>query len=257
VKQYRQFVANSTAGVEFLASEMGVSREKISFVPNGIEEPKRQHDIDWREKLGLGPGQLLVTKVANLSKYKDHATLLRAWKIVQERWGAGDPPVLALAGANADQFNALHGFARDAGLLGTVRFLGSIDDVPGLLAQSDLAAFSSGREGMPNAVLECMAAGKAVVATDLPGVRDAFGPNASGSVVPAGDAEAFASCLLELLHDKERRDAQGAANQARIRNEFSVDRMAERYLSIIRASLSQKAARSAPQAAMPRPSALS
>jgi glycosyltransferase involved in cell wall biosynthesis len=257
VKQYGHFVANSTAGVEFLVSEMRVAREKISLVPNGIEEPKRRHDIDWRERLGLAPGQLLVTKVANLSKFKDHATLLKAWKIVQDSWGGGDKPVLALAGANADQFNALHSFAREAGLLGSVRFLGSIEDVPGLLAQSDLTAFSSRMEGMPNAVLECMAAGKAIVATDLPGVRDALGPNAPESIVASGDAEAYAHRLLDMLSDTAKRDAQGTANQARIRSEFSVERMAERYVGIIRASLSHKVAGSARQAAMARPSALS
>src|SRR5262249_35405741 len=98
VRQYRRFVANSTAGVEFLANEMRVARECISFIPNGVEEPKTNYFADWRAKLGLQPGQHLVVKIANLTSFKDHATLLRGWKIVQDSWPGDQRPILALAG---------------------------------------------------------------------------------------------------------------------------------------------------------------
>jgi glycosyltransferase involved in cell wall biosynthesis len=240
VKQFRRFVANSTAGVEFLASEMGVPRERISFVPNGVEEPKidAQH-ADWRARLLLNPRQLLVVKVANVSGFKDHASLLRAWKIVQDAWTGDDRPVLALAGVcNADHvFDNCLKIVRDGGLDTTVRFLGSIPDVPSLLQACDLTAFSSPKEGMPNGVLECMAAGKAIVASNLPGIRDALGPDAGDVLVRPGDHVRFAEALLDLLRNKEKREALGAANRARIQTEFSVQRMAERHLDIIRESL--------------------
>jgi glycosyltransferase involved in cell wall biosynthesis len=239
-KQFRRFVANSTAGVEFLASEMHVPREHISFVPNGVEEAKLvSTGVDWRARLRLKPGQLLVVKVANVTGYKDHATLLRAWKIVQDAWGDENRPMLALAGLCNPGYvydNCLR-IVADGGLDSTVRFLGSIPDVPELLEASDLTTFSSPNEGMPNGVLECMAAGKAVVASDLPGIRDAFGPNSDGVLVPPGDHVRFAEILLELLRNKDKREYIGAANLARIRTEFSVERMAERHLEIIRTSL--------------------
>jgi glycosyltransferase involved in cell wall biosynthesis len=237
VKQYRRFVANSTAGVEFLVQEMAVPRERISFVPNGVTEPKAASTTDWRNKLGLSPSQPLVVKVANLSQFKDHATLLRAWRLVQDAWSDNDRPVLALAGSYANRFIECQQITRELGLLSTVRFLGSIDDVPGLLRVSDLTAFSSPKEGMPNGVLECMAAGKAVVASDLPGIRDALGPGGAEALVPPGEPQAFARVLLSLLRDKARRDAIGQANRARITTEFSVERMAERHLQIIQACL--------------------
>jgi glycosyltransferase involved in cell wall biosynthesis len=239
VRQFRRFVANSTAGVEFLAGEMRVPSERISFVPNGVEEPKIVSGTDWRTRLGLAPEQLLVVKVANVTGFKDHATLLRAWKSVQDAWSTGNRPMLALAGlCNPDEvYNECQRIVREAGIDSTVRFLGSIPDVPALLAASDLTAFSSPREGMPNGVLECMAAGRAVVASDLPGVRDALGPSGEGILVPPGDADQFARVLLNLLRDKGKRDALGEANRVRIRNEFSVQRMAERHLEVIRNSL--------------------
>ena len=235
VKQFRRFVANSTAGVDFLASEMQVPRERIAFVPNGVEERKVSPGTNWRERLRIGPQQLLVVKVANLTRFKDHATLLRAWKIVQDAWTGNDRPVLALAGSYnpGHIYDACLEIVQEGGLDSTVRFLGSVPDVPALLQASDLTAFSSPGEGMPNGVLECMAAGKAVVASDLPGVRDALGPKVDDVLVAPGDHVRFAQILLELLQDKERREALGTANQTRIRTEFSVERMAERYLAIV------------------------
>jgi glycosyltransferase involved in cell wall biosynthesis len=147
--------------------------------------------------------------------------------------------VLALAGF----YNPGHVYdnclriVREGGLESSVRFLGSVPDVPTLLQASDLTAFSSPKEGMPNGVLECMAAGKAIVASDLPGIRDALGPNVVDVLIPPGDHFRFAHVLLELLRNKQRREALGAANRHRIQTEFSVERIAERHLEIIRASL--------------------
>ena len=83
-----------------------------------------------------------------------------------------------------------------------------------------------------------MAAEKAVVSSDLPGVRDGLGPDASEFLIPAGDEKQFARVLLDLLRNSVKRQAAGRANRARIESEFSVERMIQRYLNIIAASLS-------------------
>jgi glycosyltransferase involved in cell wall biosynthesis len=239
VTQYRRFVANSTAGVEFLANVMRVKREYLSFVPNGVEFPKFASATDWRKRLGLTPEQPLVVKVANVTNFKDHATLLRAWKIVQDEWKDGERPVLALAGyLTEDTYPECERLTREAGMESTVRFLGGITDVPALLAACDMTAFSSRNEGMPNGVLECMAAGKAVVATDLPGIRDALGPDCADVLVTPGSSDQLARKLLDVLRNRKKRESLGEANAVRIRTEFSVDRMVERHLQVIRQGLS-------------------
>jgi glycosyltransferase involved in cell wall biosynthesis len=88
-------------------------------------------------------------------------------------------------------------------------------------------------------VLECMAARKAIVASDLPGIRDALDANAGDCLVAPGNAEQFAHRLLAFLQDNGMREALGEANGARIRAEFSVQRKAERYQHIIQESLSK------------------
>lgn len=231
--QYRRFVANSSAGTLFLTNEMGISANRISVIPNGIEQPMATCKGRWRERLGLEPEQLLVVKVANLTRHKDHATMLRAWKIVQDEWTGASEPVLALAGSHGDTHAECLRVVQECGLSSTVRFLGSIDDVSQLLQDCDLTVFSSPREGMPNAVMECMAHGKAIIASDLPGVRDILGPLCAGAVVAPGDADMFAARMLDLLRDAQRRQTLGEANAVRIRNEFSVQRMTDRYLQLI------------------------
>jgi glycosyltransferase involved in cell wall biosynthesis len=166
-------------------------------------------------------------------------TLLRAWKQVQDAWVGEERPVLALAGAFYETYEDCRRFVSGAGLEPTVRFLGRVTEIPELLDASDLGAFSSPAEGMPNSVLECMMAGRAIVATDLPGVRDALGPGADGVVIPPRDAESFAGVLLELLRNPAKRQRIGQQNRARIRSEFSVERMAARYLDIIRSELAR------------------
>jgi glycosyltransferase involved in cell wall biosynthesis len=235
-RQYRQFVANSTAGVEFLSREMGVSPARISFIPNGVEEPNVNPHIDWRAKLDLKPNQLLVVKVANITQFKDHPTLLRGWKIVQNSWTGPERPVLALAGYCSEAYEECQQIVVEGGMESTVRFLGSISEVPELIQACDIAVFSSRNEGMPNGVLECMAAGKAIVSSDLPGVRDAMGPLGAKVLVPPGDAEGFGRILLTLLNDRKKRDALGEANRMRIREDLSVERMVERHLNLILAN---------------------
>lgn len=242
VKQYRRFVANSTAGVEYLAQSLGIAQQRISLVPNGVELPQIDINTSWRSRLGIADGQPLVAKIANVTKYKDHATLLRAWKILQDVWTGGERPMLALAGfcEPGPVYDNCLQLVRETGLESTVRFLGSVHDVPALLHACDLTVFSSPKEGMPNGVLECMAAGKAIVASDLPGVRDALGPNAGDILVPPGDHVRFAQLLLALLSNNERCHRLGTANRARIQAEFSVQRIAEQHLEIIRGSLLER-----------------
>jgi glycosyltransferase involved in cell wall biosynthesis len=236
-RQYRRFVANSTAGVDFLVNEMRTPRDRITLIPNGVEEPKLEHATDWRARLGLKLSQPLVLKVADVTRDRDHATLLRAWKIVQNSWPGGERPILALAGTLGDAYPEARRISREAGVESTIQFLGGVHEIGALIQASDLAVFSSRSEGMPNGVLECMAAGKAVIASDLPGIRDALGANADEVLASPGDPDRFAHLLMTLLRDKEKRDALGEANRARVLAEFTVDRMVERHLRLIQENL--------------------
>ncbi|HEV8632610.1 MAG TPA: glycosyltransferase, partial [Thermoanaerobaculia bacterium] len=214
-----------------LADELGVDAAKVTIIANAVDLPAPALDrARWRERLRVTAATPLVCMVANLHRYKDHATLVAAWRRVVDG-GAGPSPVLLLAGRRGDTAGKVESLVARLALGESVQLLGEVDDVAGLLAAVDLFAFSSRHEGCPNAVLEAMAAGLPVVATDDPGNREALGPE--GYFVASGDSAALADAIVRLLADPERRRAEGTRNRQRIATAFPPQRSWELHAELI------------------------
>jgi glycosyltransferase involved in cell wall biosynthesis len=239
----RCFVTNSTAGASYLSTALGIAAQRIRHIPNGVDLPAAQADRrTWRGRLRLQENQFAACMVANLTDYKDHPTLIRAWRLVVDRWSMTEGrPVLLLAGRWDGYANVLRTLANQLGLYDEVRLLGPIDDVAGLLGSVDLGVFSSEREGCPNGVLECMAAGLPVVATDIPGTRDALGPGGHEFLVPMGNGCAMAEAILRLADDAALRQAAGEANRGRILAGFTPELMGSAYQELIQQQLANRA----------------
>lgn len=145
----------------------------------------------------------VLVNVANLRHPKGQATLIRAAAVLRDQ---RRPVTIVLVGEGElePQLRALA-----AELAVDVRFVGPVADVRQYLARADVYVHPSDAEGMPNAILEAAAAGCAVVATDVGGVRDAIG--SVGRLVPAGRPDLLAAAVAHLLTDPERREALGRA----------------------------------------------
>jgi len=124
---------------------------------------------------------------------------------------------------------ALRRLADQLGIAPRVHFVGFRDDVPQILAASDALLLSSGWEGMPNSLLEAMAAGLPVVATDVEGVRELLGPLAERQCVGVGEMDSFRDRLDTILADENVRRRLGAENQRRAEAFFSIDVMVREY----------------------------
>jgi glycosyltransferase involved in cell wall biosynthesis len=197
----------------------------MRVIHNGVDPETALDDrATWRSRLGIGEEPFVATMVANLHGFKDHATLLRAWRGVLD--GKRDrEAVLILAGRPENTGEALKAQAFDLNLVRTVRFLGAVQDVAGLLAASDCCVFSSQWEGVPNGILEGMAAGLPVVATDIAGIREAVGCARVGLLAPPSDHDALAQAILSVMADGIMALTMGAAGRERIRTEFSPEKM--------------------------------
>jgi glycosyltransferase involved in cell wall biosynthesis len=239
VDALQAFVTNSSEGAHFLTKALRVPPGKIHFIRNGVVlAPPLDDRVTWRQRLGLGETASAACMVANVHSFKDHETLLKAWRIVLDRWPQGRAlPVLLLAGRLDNTGLGTKVLAFDLDLCGSVRFLGAVKDIAGLLGAVDLGVFSSRFEGCPNGVLECMASGLAVAGTDIPGIRDAVGSEGQGFLAPAGDAEALAARITTLLDDAPLRSATGSANLARIQRAFSPALMCGETVKLIAAGL--------------------
>lgn len=221
------FIANSPSSRDFLLEAFPVSREMTTVIPNGVGIPTLASDTSG----------LQVICVANARPVKDHVTLLQAWQIVRRDCPAATLHLVGQFREGASYTRRIQAIASAPELAGSVHFAGIAENITPLLIRSSVGVLSSKSEGMPNVVLEYMAAGLPVVATDLPGTRMALGDDASHWMFSPGDAPTLADRLLELLGSKELRAEWGARNRARAANEFSISKMGERTISVIRESL--------------------
>lgn len=235
VKRTPQFIANSHAGARLLIDKLNVDVAKVHVVHNGTKLSPAQLDRPaWRERLRIDEASFVACMVANLHANKDHATLLNAWRqVVTALEQHGRSAVLVLAGKHYGAYESLLDLVRALGIESNVRFAGQVSDVTGLLDAVDIGVFSSRSEGCPNGVLECMAAGLAVVGTDTEGIREVVGETGTTLLARPGDAESFASRIMMLAHDMDLRTAIGTANQRRVEEQYSAQRMCEQTVSVL------------------------
>jgi glycosyltransferase involved in cell wall biosynthesis len=172
-----------------------------------------------------------VVSVGRLKYPKDGATLLRAAALLSDRdWR------LEIVGDGPDR-EELEALRRALALGENVRFAGGRSDVPSLLAAAGVFVLSSRSEGLPISVLEAMAAGLPVVASDVGGLREQVVDGETGLLVPAGDPERLADALRSLLDDAPRRAAMGAAGRARAEELFDLPRFRAAHLDLYRRGL--------------------
>jgi glycosyltransferase involved in cell wall biosynthesis len=212
-------VANCDAVREDAIRRERLTPDKIVVIRNGLSPAAfGRHDAEPVDR----PPVLLC--VANLIGYKGHRHLLEAAALLHRR---GVHFRLLLAGDGPERTGLERQAACDRL---PVWFLGARSDVPALLAAADVVVLASLQEGLSNALMEAMAAGKPVVATDVGGNREALG--ATGLLVPPSDPPQLAAAIERLLRDRGLTCRLGEAARERARHLFPVDAMVDRHLEL-------------------------
>lgn len=216
-------IVGCSEGVRRVLLDMGMPPERTIAIPNGIRlEPfagADAHPLPART-----PGIVMVSR---FSKQKDHATLLRAVALLRER--GLRPPVLLAGGGKALHRRPVERLARELGIEGQVRLPGVIRNVPEVLMGHRIAVLATHYEGMPLALIEGMAAGCAVVGSDVPGVREVIDHGNDGLLVPESDAVALADALERLLRDDAFAERLGRAARATALARHGRELMNRRY----------------------------
>ncbi len=205
--------------------------ERVAYVPNGVDverftDPPRDLVPGFTRR----PGELVVGTVAPLRPEKNIGRLLRAFA------GLEDPPHgpltarLIVAGEGTER-PALARLAAELGLAERVFFTGQIA-ADAVLGTFDVFALSSDTEQMPNALLEAMAASRAVAAVDVGDVKDMVSEANHEFVVPRDDSRALTGAMTRLLGDPAMRARLGRDNRRRAVEMFSQDRMFTAYSQI-------------------------
>jgi glycosyltransferase involved in cell wall biosynthesis len=203
---------------DWLVQEWGAEPERVHVIRGDVQldEPAESRAA-WRTRLGLDDGDFAASMLAHFHSGKDHITLLHAWRLVVDELREGPRPVLLLAGRPAGTESSVKALAFDLNLRDHIRFLGDVDDVPGLLSAVELAVFSSRSELFGRGATEPMRVGLPVVGTDVPGIREAVGEEGAAFLAPPGDAAAFARLVVMLARDPELRTAVGRKNAELLR----------------------------------------
>jgi len=192
--------------------ENGVDLERFLEIPAATSVPTAEQG----RRLGV---------VANLRPVKGLDVFVRAAALL----GVAHANLRFQIAGEGDQRPVLEGLARAAGLNGRLRLHGSVKDIPGFLAGLDVAVLCSRSEGMSNALLEYMAAGRAIVATAVGATPELLQDGVHGLLVPPGDAEALARAVDRLLRDPGLASRLGAAARRRARARFSREAMVRRF----------------------------
>lgn len=211
----RAIVANSQDVAAYIARHYGAPRARIHVIPNAIDVERFHPAL---ERNGSGP----IVTAGRLVTQKNHALFLRAAAQLAREM----PEIRFVIVGDGPLRSTLEGEAAAAGIADRVRFAGERGDVEAILRTASLFWLTSRWEGMPNVVLEAMASGVPVVATDVGGTREIIRSGRDGFVVPAEGSAAFVSHSRTLLCDVRLRERMAAAARERA-EEFSVRRMVE------------------------------
>ncbi len=202
----------------------GLRGTRLSVIRNAVPVSTAPDRSAARRSADVPADAFVVLCAARMVEQKRHDVLLRAWDQMPS------DALLLLAGDGPLR----SGLEDSAAHLGDrVRFLGARDDMDALLAAADVTVLTSDWEGLPMVVLESMAAGTPMVATDVDGVREALGDGA-GVLVPPGDPGAVARALRGLHDDPARRDAVARTARGRVVAEHDPALVLSRYDGVLR-----------------------
>jgi glycosyltransferase involved in cell wall biosynthesis len=220
-------VANSQAVRQVLIAD-GVPAQKVSVIYNGLDLKRLAPQTFSRaETLGLlgldsetDPPRRFISIVANMRhEVKDHRMFLRAARRVVEVV----PDAAFLLAGEGELTDSLRELAAELGIHERTYFLGRCERVAELLSVSEICVLSSKAEGFSNSILEYMAAGRPVVATNVGGAAELIREGETGYLVPAGDAEMMAARLIDLLRDPNRSRMMGDAGKRIVEEQFSCE----------------------------------
>ena len=238
-------VANCNAVRETLIAD-SISTERVTVIYNGLDLKRLAARNSRREtlsQLGLpveeSRARRFVTIVANMRhEVKDYPMFLRSARRVKE----AVPESAFLLAGEGELRTTLHALAEDLGILDSVFFLGRCDNIAELLSISEVCVLTSKAEGFSNSILEYMAAGRPVVATNVGGAAEAIRDDETGYLVSPGDDELMASRLVALLRDPAKAQKMGDAGRRVVEEEFSCEAQLTRTEDLYQKLLRQRGA---------------
>jgi glycosyltransferase involved in cell wall biosynthesis len=214
--------------------DLRIDASRVSVIERGRDPqrlggPSAERRAHAREALGLGDDRFVVLSVGRQEFQKGQWNLLEAIPQASARV----PDLVALvAGRRGNASVRLEETARRLSLNGCANLLGHRDDVPDILAAADLFVFPSLYEGLGGALIEAMALGLPIVASDLPAIREVVEDGRNAVLVPAGSPRALSDAITDLAADQLRRHRMAERSRAIFLDRFTLERSSRRMVEL-------------------------
>jgi len=230
------FISNSNAGANFLKNFLHIPLNKIFVIQNAAVLPIALYSKEeWYFKANVTCNDFVVVMVANLSKNKDHSTLIKAWNcLIKDHELNWIPKKLLLAGRLDDKANEIKKMVRLKNITDSVLFLDFVDDISGLLKIANLFIYSSNSEGCSNGILEAMLQGLPIIANDIPGIRESFPEKNYCCLYKTGDYLDMYNKIKELIINKEKMKIIGFQNKYFAEQNYSLLAMCNKTADLIK-----------------------
>jgi L-malate glycosyltransferase len=193
-------IAVSTEVARNIEKIYNISPEKIHTIPNRVDVESfqiRKNILPGTIHPGLTAEHRILCLVGRLMPPKGHSHLFQAMTLLRREY----PEIRLLLVGDGELRSALEDLSKSLGISENVIFLGSRPDIPEILSVTEIFVFSSLWEGISLALIEAMAAGKPIVATEIPGNRELIKHGVNGLLVPKADSEALAMAIKKFLDE--------------------------------------------------------
>ena len=221
-----RIVTNTQANKRLIIEQECLSEDKIQVIYNGVSQPvTSDQEPATRDQFDISEKDLAIMHVANIRLVKGHQYLLQAFAKIIPQY-----PHVKLVLIGEDRMGGqMQELAKSLQIENHVVFAGKQENVRELLGLADICVLPSLSEGMSNAILEYMIAGKPVVATRVGGTPELVENGRNGLLVEKENIEQLANALLSLIHDQEKRKQLGEKGREIAKEKFSMQTMVFNY----------------------------
>jgi len=229
---------NSEIVKKFTANHFSISPDKIKVIYNGIDAKRFvsfKESVKIKNDLSIPENVRIVGTIGKLSSPQKNIPLfLKAAGRISSQFS----DVRFLVVGSGKLLDDMKDFSHKLGISEKVHFTGEREDIPEILKLLDVFVLSSYKEGLPNVIMEAMAAGKPVVATDVGGVSELVMDEETGFLVPSNNVEKLSQAVIRLLESSNIAERMGEKGKERIEKFFLIDRMVKQteklYLSLFK-----------------------
>jgi len=248
---FDRIITVSNAVKQIIVDREKTPSGKIVVINNGIEHQaffrKESSTLGLKSQFGINPSERVVGMVADIRRIKGHRFFIEAASLISKKISNVK---FLLVGGNFQEddysFRNVQEMASQHQLSEKLVYIGPSDNIPQALSIFDIAVLSSLNEGFPNTILEYMAAGKPIVATNVGGNPEIVVHRQTGLLVPPRNPEALASATLQLLKNQELAERMGKMGKKRVESLFPLVRMVDSYDFVYKSVLNSKKGRLVP-----------